>query len=705
MKALKLPEEKINFKITLLLILVAYIASIMFRMIWINDHSAVASFHWNNQLMINTNDGYWFAEGARDLLAGGHEPNDLSPVDNPVSILTAFLAKILPISFETLILYMPAFLGSLIVVPLVLAGRAIGQTGLGFIAALVGSIAHSYYNRTMAGYYDTDMLNIVFPTFELYALIFALTHQRNRFLIPISISIALYQWWYPQAYTLDTALLVAVFVYGVIFDRKNLYIYKIALFILIGILALPVFVKIALAVALYALFHYQDTRVRPFFWGVFAGVALLYFATGGIDPIWAQLKAYVIKDTTSQGAGLHFYNVVQTVREASQIPFSVFAERISGNPVVFIVAFIGYVLALIAYRPLLITLPLTGLGFVAMFGGLRFTVYAVPTLALGLGYLVMLIATRVPARPLQYALATMMTIGAIYPNYVHIKEYQVPTVFTTQEVQTLVDFGKKAKREDYVVSWWDYGYPIRYYSDTKTWVDGGKHNGDVNFPAAFALTHNSPTAVANMLRLFTEYTEKSFHEANKTQPTDMEYMMTKEGKNDPEAFLTSLENPDYHLPAKTRDVYLMLPFRMMEIVPTVRLFANLDLATGEPISRSFFYFSQGANDTGAMLDLGNGVVLDKKGNEMVIGGQKIPLKSFVITNYDENKKLSIQNQVINPNGDLTLIYMKSYGAFVVADQEMMDSTFVQMFVFENYDPALFEPVSLTPMIKIYKLKK
>lgn len=31
-------------------------------------------FFWNNELMISTNDGYAFAEGARDMLAGFSRP-------------------------------------------------------------------------------------------------------------------------------------------------------------------------------------------------------------------------------------------------------------------------------------------------------------------------------------------------------------------------------------------------------------------------------------------------------------------------------------------------------------------------------------------------------------------------------------------------------------------------------------------------------
>ena len=180
---LDIPRDKVNWKHLLLLVLIAYAFSIAVRGIWYYQTQTYSDSMWNGEVMINTNDGYYYAEGARDILAGGNTPGDLSPVDNPLSELTAFLARILPVSFETLILWMPAFFGSLLVVPTLLIGRTLGHTQLGFFAALLAGIAWSYYNRTMTGYYDTDMLVVVFPALVLWGLIYALTYKRNRYLL------------------------------------------------------------------------------------------------------------------------------------------------------------------------------------------------------------------------------------------------------------------------------------------------------------------------------------------------------------------------------------------------------------------------------------------------------------------------------------------------------------------------------------------
>lgn len=36
---------------------------------------------------------------------------------------------------------------------------------------------------------------------------------------------------------------------------------------------------------------------------------------------------------------------------------------------------------------------------------------------------------------------------------------------------------------------------------------------------------------------------------------------------------------------------------------------------------------------------------------------------------------------------------------------MFSSLFVQLYVLENYDPELFEATMLTPLAKVYKLKR
>jgi len=201
-------------KKTIILILLAFAFSFAVRLIWVDQFSTTEQFKFNGEFMINTNDGYFYAEGARDILAGVTEnTNDLSPFTSAGSVLTAWIAKLVPFSFETVIFYMPAFFGSLLVIPIILIAREFEKLEIGFIAALVGSIAWSYYNRTMIGYYDTDLLNIVFPTILLLSLIWAIRTGKDEYFLLAAIDSIAYRWWYPQSYSLEFAFIGLIGLY------------------------------------------------------------------------------------------------------------------------------------------------------------------------------------------------------------------------------------------------------------------------------------------------------------------------------------------------------------------------------------------------------------------------------------------------------------------------------------------------------------
>ena len=237
-------------KKVLFLITIAYLFSIAVRLIWVYQFHGYEPFMFNGQFMINTNDGYFFAEGARDLVAGFHQSGDLSPVDGATSQLTYALVKILPFSFESIVFYLPAFLGSLLVIPIILISYSIKRLDMGFIAALLASIAWSYYNRTMVGYYDTDMLTIVLPTFLLWSIIWAINSNQDKFLLITALDILVYRWWYPQSIALESAFFGLILVYALFFDRKNSYNFKLLAIMLFAMMMTSELIRLPSVVAL-----------------------------------------------------------------------------------------------------------------------------------------------------------------------------------------------------------------------------------------------------------------------------------------------------------------------------------------------------------------------------------------------------------------------------------------------------------------------
>lgn len=700
-------------KLTLLYMAVAFFFSVAVRMIWYYQFADYEAFKFNGQFMINTNDGYFWAEGARDILAGFNQENDLSPTTTAASQLTALFAYILPFSFESVILFMPVLLSSLIVIPIILIAKSLDNLELGLVSALLASIGHSYYNRTMIGYYDTDMLNIVLPMFLLWSIIWAIKTNEDKYLIITALDILVYRWWYPQSYALEFSFFGLILLYALVFDRKNLYNYKLLAIMMFAMLNIDGFIRFPLVIAVFYIFRQE--KFQKYSYHILAASIVLFFISGGFDPIWAQLKGYVFKDAVTageEGLKLHFYSVMQTVREAGQIPFNVFADRISGHVVTFIASVAGFIYLAYRHKIMLLALPLIGLGFLASVGGLRFTIYAVPVLAFGVAFLITEIARFMPTKRLKFLTIAALSLAVLYPNVAHVQDYKVPTVFNSDEVKILEELKGIADREDYVVAWWDYGYPLRYYSDVKTLIDGGKHSGEVNFPVSFMLT-NPQDISAKMARLDVEYTEKRFKfikeneelikDKNLTLFSNIEQMTKEHGFSDTNDFLLSLQT-DLKLPEKTRDIYFYLPYRMIDIYQTVEMFSSINLMNGEMKNRSLFYASKSFKQEQNIVNLGNGISLDLKSATITINNQKASIKRFVQTMYDKDMKLQKDIKVADSTAEINVIYMSNYNTFLVLDEKTYNSLYVQLLVLEEYDRTLFEEVIISPQAKVYKLK-
>jgi len=691
-------------KLTLVYIGLAFLFSVAIRMIWIYQFNGYEPFIFNNQFMINTNDGYYFAEGARDILSGVSQSNDRSPLTSATSILTAFFVKLLPFSFESVILYMPVFLSSLIVIPIILIAKNLQNLEMGFIAALVGSVAWSYYNRTMVGYYDTDMLNVVLPTFLLWSIIWAVNTNEDKYLLITALDILVYRWWYPASYSLEFAFIGMIVLYTLLWDRKNLYNYKLLALMLFAMMNLDGSIRLVMVLGVFYIF--KQEKFNKYIYYILGLSIAAFLLTGGLSPIWAKLQGYIFARGSSalgENMALHFYSVVQTVREAGKIPFETFANRISGHPITFVLSLVGYVWLVLKHRVMLFALPLLGLGFLAYEGGLRFTVYAVPVMALSIAFLfTQSVEYLSDKKSVQRVLLTLLSLLVLLPNIYHIYGYRVPTVFKQDEVKVLEQLKSIASREDYVISWWDYGYPIRYYADVKTLVDGGKHSGGVNFPVSFILT-NPQEVAAKMARLDVEYTQKRFLAKGNFASSNIAQMSKDYGYDDSNDFLTSLEM-EIRLPQKTRDIYLYLPYRMMDIYPTVKVFSNLDLNSGVEYKRPLFYVTRNFKNNNGMVHLGNNISLNLKDSSISIGRSKQPLRRFTSTQYDQKGKLQVQEKLMNFNAQISVIYMKNYNTFLVVDEQTYNSTYIQMMALERYDEKLFEQVLLTPHVKVYKLK-
>ncbi len=587
---------------------------------------------------------------------------------------------------------------------MILIARLYKQSLWGFFAALLGSIAWSYYNRTMIGYYDTDMFSAMAPMFILFFLMKSTMDFNLRSALYAAISIAIYPFLYDAGLSVVYAMGIMYALYMVYSHRYDNTTYHSLILVFVSLLPLPFIspfeyiVKIVILIGLYIVLNRFTLEQKKLV--ILSAVLFVLFLFFGnvFGLIMGKIANYI--STGTNESGLHFYSVVQTVREAGQIPFSMFANRISGSEIGVFIAFIGYIILIVKHRAFILALPLMGIGAFALFGGLRFTVYAVPMAAMGAIYLFFVLGDFFKDRKLKYLFIVLATAAMIYPNITHIIGYKVPTVLNKAEVEDLVKLNEIADPKDYTLSWWDYGYPIWYYSETSTLIDGGKHNND-NFIISKIMQTTSSELAANLSRLAVE----TYVDSNYSIAANVLFAKKEGTQLDPNFLLAELENGTYALPKKTRDIYLYLPYRMLRIFPTVSVFGNLDLLTGKEERRMAFYPTSIKSQKDGVLELHNGIDFDAKKGTLTIGGSSKDVKYFIITQNTKEGETQLQSQLYHADGEYAVVYMKSYGQIIVMDIETFNSMYVQMFMLGKYDKNLFELVVSSAYSKIYKLKK
>lgn len=702
-----------------MLIALAYVFGVVCRLFYVAWAGGIEQFYFNGEIMVNTNDAFANAEGARDMLGGFHQAHDLSPYGGSIPTFTFLLAKILPVKFESIIFYMSVFLAPLIAAPLILIAKEYKILSAGVAAAFIASILPAYYGRTLAGYYDSDMLNVTFPMLIIWALIRLADKKDENFALAPIITV-FYDWWYQSSYALNSAIIVMFLLYTLVFDRKNLASYKAIILMLFAVINFDAYyegedlvvnyvliLKLGLICGLYALM-----KIKPQIFGtktlaLLAAIAIALFAAfGGIDPILNRLLFYVMGSTSTKIATLHFFDTRSTIVEAIGASWTKFIFDASGDLVIFIISIIGIILAMMKLRSFWLVMPILLLGLFSLVGGNRFIMYVAPIMAFGFGYFLYFLLHSVELRSQIRNLAFFsLTLAAIIPSVNFIFEYKVAPIITKDAVAHLANFKQKTNRDDYTLSWWDYGYLIRYYADVKTLSDPGAQSGEDSFPVSFSLIKDQ-TASANMARLNTEYVKMRFDKKFDENVTSTLMQMQKDyGEPDVNKFLASLDDKNFKLPQKTTDVYYVLLPQMVRIIPQIVKFSMLDLVTGKPFEAPSFYMGTIYNQKDGSIDIGSGFKLPGDEPEFVLDdGEKKPIHSWYKVNL-KGGKTEITSKIIDENAKVRVVILPHYAVALLLDKKLFDSTFIQLFLFENYDKELFEPVILDPTVKIYKLLK
>ena len=507
---------------------------------------------------------------------------------------------------------------------------------LAFVASLIAILLPSFYQRVVAGYFDTDMLLLALPLLAFIFLLQFLTRRdlylKSLVLFGIFGYLAI-AWHNGIQNLLLLGFILFVLLEAIQFLKTRVISHKtlalLAVFLII--LAPSPFCFLALVLLLFGIAKFPQ---KLWIWLIFSlGYAVCF---GALNPLVAQMNAYIFGAT--QHANAYVYApVVNGILETMPTSFSVLFMR-SGGLVLFCLALFGFVaFGVLAFGFWVVSLkyggfleylfkifllkfstfkspcahspfmqdsqeslanpppsfqallylfvflsPFAFLGLASVWLGMRFSFFLTPVIALGIAF-VGFIALNLLKKIFAIVLLSSSAVIALFIANLH---YQIPPpILTNAEIQAFKDLDSKLTSQDILLSWWDYGYALRYFTKAQVLLDGARHSGAANFPIAKILLSPSLTLFYNF--------SLEIAQAMQTLPPKQwnqifEILSHKQGAN---AYLQGLElESKPPTLANGTKVYWVLPLRILPLLANINTFMNLDLDSGKAHKKNVFVF-------------------------------------------------------------------------------------------------------------------
>ncbi|MRJ03109.1 MAG: hypothetical protein GXO19_07030, partial [Epsilonproteobacteria bacterium] len=590
------------------------------------------------------------------------------------------------------IFYSPALFASLIVLPIVALFWLFGKRWVALAGGIVGGIAMNYYFRSHLGYCDTDM--VIFPLF--YLLLFSLVATVRRGLlwsllgvVAILLLLTLYHSAKPIVY--GTLLFFSLYI--LVVERKNIDAYLGAIILFIA--ALPIGSLLAGVAALGAAvaLHFLSRRVHLNPTILFATFLISALALGGygwqkgyfkrVEDYLAKSSHFVLEDRSHKKIELEA--TLKTVSEARGITLPQLFLYSAGGWFLFLTGSLGLLLIVIRERgggilllPYLITL-------FALKGGVRFTTFGAPILAVATIYLSYWLFQRFKERRFAWILFLVPSV-ALFSYYIYIVQLynkMLSPFFKRGELEVITEH-LNTPTKGYILTWWDYGWPLWYYTNKRTLIDNGKHQWDT-FIVARALFEKDQRFVANFSRFFIEQYDRIYPWAV------LPYVAKRYSLSE---LLEKLKTSDLGV-KRENEIYYYFDDRIITKLQVIEQFSSIK---GEP-KRGFVWIDHVRLIDGKRWLLKAQVAsLNLKEGILEAQGRKVPI-GMVIFHNGEKVVQALQYR----KDPYTLIVYKN--RYLIGTSGYLTSFFFRAFFFNRLDPRLFETVAYTKDAKVFRLKK
>jgi dolichyl-diphosphooligosaccharide--protein glycosyltransferase len=559
-------------------------------------------------------------------------------------------------------LMLVSVLAGLFVFPLFFYFNRLGFGGAAVLGGLVGSFSHAYYDRSMMGRVDTDLLNIFFPL-AIACFILPMDREKtwraNSFLaIGAGITMYLFNWWYQQ----PSFILV--------------FLFLMTAYLLLG-------------------------RVN---WKQILLILFLFLLLSGPD--------YVLQSMTSLRTFLHLYipiahaaqhnpivwpDIMKTIGEAQNRSIEVTLNMLHGFWPLDFAGFAGLLYLYIRrFRQMILVSPLILLGIWGMAGSARFMMYLSPLIGVGAGVLIEVL-TRFAGRKMRLhsLLVSGISISLMFVLFFSTTAYTsfslntAPSI-SAQTTRAILDIKKIVPKNSAMFTpFWEHSYALMEIGDFATYHDGGLHGGMRSTLTAMAMTSTQQKEMVSLISFLEDYGFNYLYS-----------LINKENISAAEMLKLVFSYPKGF---RGENVYVLY------LEPTIWKFTGMskigtwdfEQKKSTPMAYVELHCFSVSNNTIKCSD--GSIYLDK--GLMDDGSRYIPLKGVLFVN---NGYVVDQRYYQNEDGYYLQVLMKNNKAYMtlVADEQLFRTNFNQQYLLGNYDRRYFEEVyNNFPVARVLKVKK
>lgn len=668
-------------------------------------------YKFGNEFLLATHDSYHWVAGACGFGRA---------VDHPMARMLRFFAGISGLAPAQAAFWLPAFLSSIAAGAVFLWGRLYSNAAVGIAAGLIASIAPGFLGRTLLGYYDTDLITLLFPLLIAFlpavwliktskAMDAASLFFNNKKSMAQAKSDSIQR----KAYS--PVWLVCLTASGLLAwqaqEWHSVFPYIMRYDIFFLLLFLSVFsgqrkhdCAMALAFALPAALGLWgiawplllQARNHFKFLAVFGNKYLLiiiwaclavYLLQGEIiETLINHVNAYLKRSSDTHLSGvipLVFPSVAQSIIEVQDLNFlSLFPYFHPWLEAAFL-GFAGFFAVAFKKPTILFLLPLAALGLLSSRMGGRMVMFGAPIMALGISlscFWFFQFMSRRWLKPLlcQIGTATVLCAGLVLPFLDMIPALSQGPVLNKRHAAALAQAGAITPPDATLWLWWDWGYAAQYFARRNTIADGALHGGpSLYLPAAVLATANPRFAYQIIARV----------SSLDNEPGNFFKNMTPE---EAQALMQNLANASTPLIRGKGRQYLIVSFEMLKLGFWISNFGNWNFLerTGEGGALSIVpeavAYRVGAGEV--RLEGRQEIIYPASINIFAETG--LMVKNYIRQWFEDNPNASISRQKawLASRRNINFFFNKVTDEKLAVDEGIYSSLMAQLLLCDAQDP-------------------